>query len=38
MVKKIFFYLFYSYDECLKLDPNYSVAWNSKGNAFYDLK
>ena len=36
--KKNFFYLFYSYDESFKLDPNDSVVWKSKDNAFYDLK
>ena len=35
--KKIFFYLFYSLDESLKLDPNDANAWNNKGNALINL-
>ena len=35
--KKLFL-IFNSYDECLKIEPNNSTTWNSKGNAFCDLK
>ena len=38
MIKKIIFYLFYSYDECLKFNPNNPNLWHNKANAFYDLK
>ena len=31
-------YLFYSFDESLKLDPKNSIAWNNKGFVFKNLK
>ena len=35
--KKLFL-IFNSYDECLKIEPNDSTAWDNKGYAFYKLK
>ena len=35
---KIKFYLIFSYNESLKLNPNLLDAWVGKGNAFSNLK
>ena len=36
IVNKIF-YLNFSYDKAIEINPNNGVYWNSKGNAFYNL-
>ena len=36
IVNKIF-YLNFSYDKAIEINPNNDVYWNNKGNAFYDL-
>ena len=36
--EKISIYYFSSFDECLKLKPNYLNAWGWKGKIFTDLK
>ena len=36
IVNKIF-YLNFSYDKAIEINPNNDVYWNNKGNVFYNL-
>ena len=36
IVNKIF-YLNFSYDKAIEINPNNDIYWNNKGNVFYNL-